>query len=75
MRKERDGLLYGPYERPEKMELCYDWYDDGPPQGNSLRQQVIYMCEKSGLHHDRPLSMGYAFIVRSLDSFSPDDMV
>ena len=41
MRKERDGLLYGPYERPEKMELCYDWYDDGPPQGNSLRQRVI----------------------------------
>ena len=30
------------------------------------------MCEKSGLHH-RPLSMGYAFIERSLDCFSPDD--
>ena len=33
LRQERDGLLYGPYEPPHKMQLCDDWYANGPPQG------------------------------------------
>ena len=31
LRMERDGLLMGPYERPEKMRVCEDWYDQVPP--------------------------------------------
>ena len=26
LRMERDGLLFGPYEKGEKMQLCEDWY-------------------------------------------------
>ena len=33
MRQERGGLLMGPYEAPEKMKMCDDWYTDGVPPG------------------------------------------
>ena len=33
MRQERGGLLMGPYEAPEKMKMCEDWYMDGVPPG------------------------------------------
>ncbi len=29
MRMERDGLLFGPYEKGHKMKLCEDWYRSG----------------------------------------------
>ena len=33
MRQERAGLLIGPYEAPDKMKMCDDWYTDGVPPG------------------------------------------
>lgn len=33
LRMERDGLLFGPYEEAEKMEMCEDWYLNGVPPG------------------------------------------
>ena len=35
LRQERQGLLVGPYEGADKMQLCEDWYDSGPPQGTA----------------------------------------
>ncbi|CAH1789183.1 unnamed protein product [Owenia fusiformis] len=32
LRQERTGLLAGPYEHQDKMALCDDWYDHGPPK-------------------------------------------
>lgn len=32
-RQERTGLLFGPYEEPEKMKIQEDWYDNGVPKG------------------------------------------
>ncbi len=36
LRQEKDGLLFGPYEAPEKMKMCDDWYDQGPPPGETV---------------------------------------
>ncbi|MGH0170734.1 UNVERIFIED_CONTAM: hypothetical protein FKN15_060935 [Acipenser sinensis] len=33
LRQERDGLLFGPYERQEKMKLQESWVTDGVPPG------------------------------------------
>ncbi|MEQ2222341.1 hypothetical protein ILYODFUR_025165 [Ilyodon furcidens] len=33
MRQERDGLLFGPYEKMEKMVLQNSWVRDGVPPG------------------------------------------
>ncbi|XP_073791697.1 dimethylglycine dehydrogenase, mitochondrial [Danio rerio] len=33
LRQERDGLLFGPYEREEKMKLQDSWITDGVPAG------------------------------------------
>ncbi|KAM4709681.1 dimethylglycine dehydrogenase, mitochondrial [Discoglossus pictus] len=33
LRQERDGLLFGPYESPEKMKLQESWVTDGVPPG------------------------------------------
>ena len=33
LRQERDGLLFGPYEREEKMVLQDSWVTDGVPPG------------------------------------------
>ena len=33
LRQERGGLLMGSYEHQDKMKLCEDWYDNGPPPG------------------------------------------
>ena len=33
LRMERDGLLFGPYEKGEKMQLCEDWYRNGVDPG------------------------------------------
>ncbi|XP_067144405.1 dimethylglycine dehydrogenase, mitochondrial-like isoform X2 [Centruroides vittatus] len=33
LRKERDGLLVGPYEHQDKMKLCEDWIINGVPPG------------------------------------------
>lgn len=33
LRQERDGLLFGPYERMEKMVLQDSWVRDGVPPG------------------------------------------
>lgn len=33
LRQERNGLLAGPYEKPEKMKLCVDWHKKGVPPG------------------------------------------
>lgn len=35
LRQERGGLLAGPYEAPDKMHLCEDWYINGPPPSKS----------------------------------------
>ena len=36
LRQERDGLLFGPYEREEKMVLQDSWVTDGVPPGLDL---------------------------------------
>lgn len=33
LRQERDGLLFGPYEKMEKMKLQDSWVTDGVPPG------------------------------------------
>ncbi|XP_030049095.1 dimethylglycine dehydrogenase, mitochondrial [Microcaecilia unicolor] len=33
LRQERDGLLFGPYESPEKMKLQESWVKEGVPPG------------------------------------------
>ncbi|XP_034955456.1 dimethylglycine dehydrogenase, mitochondrial isoform X2 [Zootoca vivipara] len=33
LRQERDGILFGPYESPEKMKLQESWVTDGVPPG------------------------------------------
>lgn len=33
LRQERDGLLFGPYEKEEKMKLQDSWVRDGVPPG------------------------------------------
>lgn len=33
LRQERDGLLFGPYEKQEKMVLQDSWIRDGVPPG------------------------------------------
>lgn len=35
LRQERDGLLFGPYERQEKMKLQDSWVTNGVPPGNT----------------------------------------
>jgi len=54
LRQERGGLLYGPYEDREKMDLCYDWYDNGPPQGIfnfvSITNPIDYVSKNSNLN-------------------------
>lgn len=35
LRQERDGLLFGPYEKEEKMQLQDSWVKDGVPPGRS----------------------------------------
>lgn len=35
LRQERDGLLFGPYEKMEKMKLQDSWVTDGVPPGQS----------------------------------------
>ena len=36
-RQERDGLLIGPYEHPDRMVLSDDWVQDGVRPGNAAQ--------------------------------------
>lgn len=36
LRQERDGLLFGPYEKEEKMKLQDSWVRDGVPPGKGI---------------------------------------
>lgn len=38
LRQERDGILFGPYESPEKMKLQESWVKNGVPPGNFAAQ-------------------------------------
>lgn len=37
LRQERDGLLFGPYEKEEKMVLQDSWVRDGVPPGTEYQ--------------------------------------
>lgn len=39
LRQERDGLLFGPYEREEKMVLQDSWVRDGVPPGTKYHPE------------------------------------
>ncbi len=39
LRMERDGLLFGPYEKAHNMKLCDDWFRNGVDPGQSFRQR------------------------------------
>lgn len=41
LRQERDGLLFGPYEKMEKMKLQDSWVTDGVPPGQSAEQEQL----------------------------------
>lgn len=41
LRQERDGLLFGPYEKMEKMVLQDSWVRDGVPPGLSVSHNVF----------------------------------
>lgn len=44
LRQERDGLLFGPYEKMEKMKLQDSWVREGVPPGRSA------MVKDSSIH-------------------------
>lgn len=44
LRQERDGLLFGPYEKMEKMVLQDSWVRDGVPPGLSASDKVCFAC-------------------------------
>lgn len=39
LRQERDGLLFGPYEKMEKMKLQDSWVREGVPPGLSAMDE------------------------------------
>ena len=41
LRMERDGLLFGPYEKGEKMQLCEDWYRNGVDPGKYFEKCTL----------------------------------
>lgn len=41
LRQERDGLLFGPYEKMEKMVLQDSWVRDGVPPGPCARKKPL----------------------------------
>lgn len=41
LRQERDGLLFGPYEKMEKMKLQDSWVRDGVPPGLFLLEDLF----------------------------------
>lgn len=41
LRQERDGLLFGPYEKMEKMVLQDSWVRDGVPPGLSAMDTFV----------------------------------
>lgn len=42
LRQERDGLLFGPYEKMEKMKLQDSWVRDGVPPGLFLLEGDLF---------------------------------
>ena len=46
LRQERTGLLVGPYEGQDKMQMCEDWYTDKVPPGKSRSKQSYNLYEQ-----------------------------
>lgn len=51
LRQERDGLLMGPYEGADKMQLCQDWYDDKVPPGEPATEKQSFQTPEDLLPH------------------------
>lgn len=49
LRQERDGLLFGPYEKMEKMVLQDSWVTDGVPPGLEQEFYIGDFCETLAL--------------------------
>ncbi|XP_076063231.1 dimethylglycine dehydrogenase, mitochondrial-like isoform X2 [Oratosquilla oratoria] len=67
LRQERDGLLIGPYEAKENMQLCSDWVHNGvtPGFGKELFEPDL---DRLTLHLEAAMEMVPCFATASIQS-------